>query len=745
MQVALRFLRPLLPALCALCPAFVEAAPEAAQTDWPAYMAAHDLVWEKQIPAGFFNGAFLGDGVTGGNLYKDPADPKGLRLLMGRYDIIAHSMIPKFEYCVPRLFAGDILLTPAGQPSDESLRLDLWNAEARGHTVTDKGRLDYRAYVHRTEHAFIFVVKSSGGESAAALRVREQWGVSPAFYQKKVDPETMADKLPPKPVTETRDAGVTLVTQRLVARAAHVVAWTVLQPSADTRILIATLGAAYDEQKPHEASIARAQAEALERLAAVRQIPLASLDATHRAWWHAYYPKSRLDLPQDPAWQSFWWKQIYKFAAASAEDSSYVMDTQGPWITNSGWSAVWWNLNVQLSYLPAFSANRLEVGRSLLNGLERMHRSGVLSQNAGKYSADSLWIGRSADFKGAGTWGEEIGNLTWALQLGWRYYRHTGDERIARWLFPLLKGDVNHYLHLLKEAPDGKLRLPPSRSPEYENCMKDGRELVADANYALSSLHWALRTLLDLDTRLALKDELRPRWEETLRRIPDMPADKNGLMIGSDQPYDCSHRHYSHLLGLYPYHLVDPFADAASADLYRRSVDHWVSMPQSLQGYTFTGSAAMYATLGDAEKAITWLDKLLPRVEPNSLYTEGGGQVIETPLSAVESVNYLLLQSWGDTVRVFPAVPARWRDASFENFSAEGAFLVSARREAGRTTRVRVHSQVGSPLRLKIDGFASTPVIKLPPAGKAEPLGPGLWQVTLPAGSAVEFEAVTTP
>jgi hypothetical protein len=735
----LRLLRHFLPALCVLSPALAASASSPApESDWPSYMAQHDLVWEKKVPEGFFKGAFLGDGVTGGMLFKDPAQPSGLRLLMGRYDIIAHTSIPKFEMCVPRLFAGDILLTPAGQPTDESLRLDLWNAESRGVTVTDKGRLEWRTYVHRTEHAFIFVVKSSGGESAASLNVREQWGIGPNFYHKKVDPQTMADKLPPKPVTETRDAGVTLITQRLVAKAAHAVAWTVLQPSPDTRILIATLGAAYDDAQPHEASIARAQAEALDRLAAVRKIPLATLDATHRAWWHAYYPKSRLDLPQDPAWQSFWWKQIYKFASASAEDSSYVMDTQGPWIYNAGWSAVWWNLNVQLNYLPAFSANRLDVGRSLLNGLERMHQSGVLSKNAGKYSADSLWIGRSADFKGAGTWGNEIGNLTWSLQLGWRYWRHTGDERIARWLFPLLKGDVNYYLHLLKEAPDGKLHLPPSRSPEYENCMK-GREFVADAHYALASLRWALPVLLDLDTRLGLKDPLRPRWEETLRRLPDLPVDETGFMVGSDQPYDSSHRHYSHLLALYPYHLIDPTKDAASADLYRRSVDHWVSKPQAFAGYSYTGSAAMYATLGDAEKAIFWLDKLLPRVEANTLYTEGGGQVIETPLSAVESVNYLLLQSWGDTVRVFPAVPARWRDASFRDFSAEGAFLVSARREAGKTAWVRVFSQVGSPLKLRISDLPADAPVRLPRGGKCVPAGPGLWQITLPAGSAIEF------
>jgi hypothetical protein len=89
MQVALRFLRPLLPALCALCPAFVEAAPEAAKTDWPAYMAAHDLVWEK-LPAQWHEGAFLGNGLLGAMIYLSE-DGKSLRWDLGRSDVTDRS------------------------------------------------------------------------------------------------------------------------------------------------------------------------------------------------------------------------------------------------------------------------------------------------------------------------------------------------------------------------------------------------------------------------------------------------------------------------------------------------------------------------------------------------------------------------------------------------------------------------------------------------------------------------------
>lgn len=704
--------------------------------NWPAFMADQDFVWSSEdkggIKPGFYNGAFLGDGVTGGMIFRDAEAPQTLRWLMGRYDVIAHSSIPKLEYCVPRLFAGDILLTPAGTVQKETMRLSLYDAQASGEIQTDRGTLSWRAYMHRTEHVYVVVVKGDG-EKDASLRVREQWGISPVLYKKKLDPAQFAGHLPPRPTTETRGE-VTLITQPLKANAAHAVAWTILQPEPGTRILLATIGAAHDRKQPVEVSVAAAQREALDRLAAVRSVPLATLDQTHQAWWHQHIQRSRLELPDDPAWEAFWWRQIYKFASASAEDSSLLIDNEGPWAWDCDWGAIWWNLNVQLSYFPTFSANRLDVGRSLINGMDRIYRSGALNRNAGKFSADSVWIGRSTDISGDGSWGDEAGNLTWVLHNCWRYWKHSGDDAIGRWMFPILKADVNWYLHQLKEASDGKLHLPPTRSPEYEN-VRNPRglgDLMPDTNYALASLHWGLKTLLAMDQELKLNDPMRQRWLEVQKQLVDLPKGEHGLKIAAEQEYDGSHRHYSHLLAIYPYHTINPDQGPEARELIQKSVDRWTSMPQAFAGYSYTGACAMYATLGEGDKAIAWADKLLKRVHPNTIYDEGGGQVIETPLSAVEAINYLLLQSWGDTIRVFPAVPSRWKNVRFDDFSAEGAFLVSAERKDGQNLWVSVRSLKGGPLRLQ-PNLAGPFTIQAPEGANAVAAN-GLVQATLAPG-----------
>jgi hypothetical protein len=57
----------------------------------------------------------------------------------------------------------------------------------------------------------------------------------------------------------------------------------------------------------------------------------------------------------------------------------------------------------------------------------------------------------------------------------------------------------------------------------------------------------------------------------------------------------------------------------------------------------------------------------------------------------------MLLQSWGNKIRVFPALPDAWDTVAFHNLRAEGGFLISARRIRGVTIFVRIMSLAGEP------------------------------------------------
>jgi hypothetical protein len=195
---------------------------------------------------------------------------------------------------------------------------------------------------------------------------------------------------------------------------------------------------------------------------------------------------------------------------------------------------------------------------------------------------------------------------------------------------------------------------------------------------------------------------LVPKWREVLEKLTDYPQGADGLWIGRDRPLAHSHRHYSHLLMIYPLYLMN-WEQPENRDLITRSLDHWIGFEGALQGYSFTGSSSISASIGRRDAAVRLLNALLDRyVRPNTMYLEGS-PVIETPLSGAESLHDILIQSWGDKIRVFPGVPDAWRDVTFHKLRAEGAFLVSAVRREGRTRWVRVESLAGEPCRIKAD------------------------------------------
>jgi alpha-L-fucosidase 2 len=182
-------------------------------------------------------------------------------------------------------------------------------------------------------------------------------------------------------------------------------------------------------------------------------------------------------------------------------------------------------------------------------------------------------------------------------------------------------------------------------------------------------------------------------------------------MVGAGQPFDESHRHYSHLFSIYPLHLLDP-QSATDRPLIEKSLDHWASMPAKWRGYSYTGASAMSSWLGRRDDAVKFLNAFLDKgfVKPNTMYTEAG-PVIETPLSGAASIHELVLQSWsmkpfGTHIRVFPGVPDSWKDVSFDKLLTEGAFEVSAVRRDGKTKFVQIKSLGGAPCRVStsLDG-----------------------------------------
>jgi alpha-L-fucosidase 2 len=135
--------------------------------------------------------------------------------------------------------------------------------------------------------------------------------------------------------------------------------------------------------------------------------------------------------------------------------------------------------------------------------------------------------------------------------------------------------------------------------------------------------------------------------------------------------------------------------------------------------------ACLRARVGDAEAALRNLDIYTRAFTLRNGFHANGDQTasgfsdftyrpftLEGNFLAMQAVHEMLLQSWsanpgsGDpgVIRLFPATPWRWHNASFENLHAEDGHRVSARRENNATTWFRIVAGKDGLIRIR-DNF----------------------------------------
>jgi hypothetical protein len=129
--------------------------------------------------------------------------------------------------------------------------------------------------------------------------------------------------------------------------------------------------------------------------------------------------------------------------------------------------------------------------------------------------------------------------------------------------------------------------------------------------------------------------------------------------------------------------------------------------------------------VGDAETALRDLDIFVHAFILRNGFHANGDQTksgfsgftyrpftLEGNFLAMEAVHEMLLQSWSPTpgkrdtevIRIFPATPWRWHEASFTDLRAEGGHRVSAKRENNATTWFRIVAGSTGTVRIR-DNF----------------------------------------
>ena len=289
-----------------------------------------------------------------------------------------------------------------------------------------------------------------------------------------------------------------------------------------------------------------------------------------------------------------------------------------------------------------------------------------------------------------------------------------------------MKESINYYLHFIKKEEDGKLHLPATYSPEYDT--------AEDCNFDLALLRWGCQTLLESARRLNIQDPLAETWEDILHNLTPYPMDENGLLIGKDMPYAFSHRHYSHLLAIYPLYLINK-EQPGDIEIIEKSLAFWQSKPKALLGYSCTGASSISSAIGKGNDALAYLNKLFGKYLSSTTMYKESGPVIETPLSGAQSIHDMLLQSWAGKIRIFPAVPDKWKDIAYCGLRTEGAFKVSAKRKEGKTEFIHIKSLAGEPCIIMTD--IANPIFEGKRTFSVQSFDKNIYQVDLKKGEEV--------
>ena len=688
--------------------------------NWKDYLSRHDMVWDT-MPGDYFEAPFVGNGLLGTIVFKDNLQPNTLRFEIGRTDVYDHRSkdLPIAHYG-GRIPIGQLLLSTAGQIKDINLRTDLWNAEIRGIIQTTLGQISFRCFVPTGDNVIVLNVKTSSKEQNAICRFRPQQAVSSRYLA-----QPLRDKgfvyMPNPPFREETLEGIPVVTQPLTMGDDFATAWHERKHSDSTRTIMVTVANRWAKTRQPSSGSA---IDAVATIKHAEKKSISTLERVHRDWWHAYYPKSFVTFP-DARMESFYWIQQYKLASATRSDKP-VIDLMGPWYKATVWPCLWMNLNVQLSYYTTGITNHLDLEEPLYRLIEK-HRDQLVLNVPEEFRDDCAALGNPVGY-------DELVNpvflttdrttdremniivLPWLMQQFYIHNKRTmDDERLRKSIFPLMKKTYSVYLRILYKGDDGLYHIPLTFSDEY------GKAQETSMNIALA--RWGFRTLLDICTRLKLNDPLVPVWKEHLDKIADYQTNENGIMIGKNVPFAKPHRHYSHMLGIFPFYETNIEDNIADIPMLKKTVQHFTDVDGDNCMYKFSGASSIWSSLGNGDNALKWVNRSLdvfprigeipkiPTCTPNTMYCERGNPTFESPISSSRAMLDMLIQSWGNVIRVFPAMPAAWKDASFFQLRTEGAFLVSAKRENGKTRFIYVKSLAGEPCIVQVDPSVSLNMI----------------------------------
>ena len=397
---------------------------------------------------------------------------------------------------------------------------------------------------------------------------------------------------------------------------------------------------------------------------------------------------------------------------ASSATAALPANLQGKW--NEDLQPPWdsdyhHDINLQMNYWSAEPAGMQRSVEALLQHIERFvphARKAAMDL----YGCRGVWYPIQTDAWGRSTpesygWAVWIGAAPWLAQHVWWHWEYGRDTHFLRTrAYPFFKEVAAFYEDYLVEDDAGMLQIVPSQSPE-NRFVGDGGPPVSicvsatmDVILARAAFDYALRSaeILDLDP------ELRRRWRGMAARLPELRIGRHGQLQEWNEDFDevePSHRHVSHLIGLYPGDLLDR---ERTPELWRAaevSLERRLAAGGGHTGWSRAWTACLFARLGRAEDAWQHLNHLITDFATDSLLDLHPPRIfqIDGNLGGAAAVIEMLLQSYRGELHLLPALPAAWPEGRVSGLRARGGVTVAMAWRNGELVEATLEGRFGGP------------------------------------------------
>lgn len=411
----------------------------------------------------------------------------------------------------------------------------------------------------------------------------------------------------------------------------------------------------------------------------------------------------------------------------------------------------WHNVNVQLTYWPVFVTNLTEMFTSYKDYFDtilpsiKAQSTQMLKNNGLELSStgDNGWnIGTGASpfhatsgaYAYAGNDGNGCGPFT--AEIFWDYYRFTGDINILKdWVYPVVRDCANYSSRVVSDTGDGLYLTRKSASPEnhvngssnyspdqgdlYPQGTTYDQSLIYDImNYALTGAEILHDAGLMTDDEYN-NDEALTRCRERIGKLDPIKIGTSGqIKEFREETYyaqygQASHRHISHLMGIYPGTIINydtpVWQDAAKTTLpLRESAD-------SDWKWAFPTRAVVWARLGDGNEAHNKVRHMmaLPGTSGvrNNLLTGTPSFQIDGNAGSTAAFAEMLIQSHMGYIEPLKALPDAWEKGMYDGLLARDGFEVGATWDNMKASELRIKSQMGKDCVIKYPGIG-TAVVK---------------------------------